>query len=222
MHPRFDRDPMAKAECARQLRLTVAGRAAREAVRGKRGGSTFFATVPDGVLPPRRCPLQDGLRQQSLGNAGPGRAHQTLQRPAPRVRQARVHDREHVLPGRVGTQPAHVRHPIACAAVQVLQERIPARKAKARQHRPVARHQPPIAASTAFGTRRGEARHGALADQRPFELGHRAQDGEHRLSRARDRRCSPFARKPVRHPMRVHGILLDGVAQPAAGTRKPC
>ena len=35
MHPKIDRDPMAKAECARQLRLTVAGRAAREAVRGK-------------------------------------------------------------------------------------------------------------------------------------------------------------------------------------------
>jgi len=35
MHPKFDRDPMAKAECARQLRLTVAGRPAREAVRTK-------------------------------------------------------------------------------------------------------------------------------------------------------------------------------------------
>ena len=35
MHPKFDRDPMAKAECARQPRLTVAGRAAREAVRRK-------------------------------------------------------------------------------------------------------------------------------------------------------------------------------------------
>ena len=35
MHPKFDRDTMAEAECACQLRLTVAGRAAREAVRGE-------------------------------------------------------------------------------------------------------------------------------------------------------------------------------------------
>ena len=35
MHPKINRNPTAKVRCARQLLLTVAGRAAREAVRGK-------------------------------------------------------------------------------------------------------------------------------------------------------------------------------------------
>ena len=52
MHPEFDRDPMAKAEWARQLRLTVAGRAAREAVRGKaRRLRTFCNSAPVPMLP---------------------------------------------------------------------------------------------------------------------------------------------------------------------------
>ena len=59
------------------------------------------------VFLPRGRPFQDGLRQQPLGNVGPGCAHEALQRPAPRV-QAGVNSRP---PGR----PARASRGAACA-----------------------------------------------------------------------------------------------------------
>ena len=85
MHPKFDRDPTAKAECARQLRLTVAGRAAREAVRGKARRLHIFCNsareTPFGISSDigsrarSRIPGEDDLELgATLERIGPGTA----------------------------------------------------------------------------------------------------------------------------------------------------
>ena len=97
------------------------------------------------------------------------------------------------------------------------------RRARRRRdkHRPVARHQPRIAARASFGTRRGKTRHGALADQRPLELGHRAQDLQ-RETALRRRRVDRITQRPEMYaPILQGGDRLEQVQQGPAKAVEP-
>ena len=96
--------------------------------------------------------------------------------------QGAIDDPQNVLPSHIGAQAADVWHPVLRPLAQTLHIAVLPRQPNLSQRRRILCAQAGIAANTTFGSGTGKARFCALADQRPLELGRRAQHLESELS----------------------------------------
>ncbi|KZY36326.1 hypothetical protein A3731_43635 [Roseovarius sp. HI0049] len=96
--------------------------------------------------------------------------------------QGAIDDPQHVFPGHIRAQAAHMGHPILRGLVQALHVAVLSRQPHLAQRGGVFGAKPRIATNAPFGARRGEPGLCAFTDQSAFELDRSVQNMQRKLT----------------------------------------